>query len=373
MKNWQRQLGTALVVTLCGLGTVTAASAATYNQKGNALKSYNVKKYRTVNNKNYYQSAYSYQSAPGYTQGGLYQTTPGTIRRTAGTVKSLTFTTNVYLPVTYATSGDWGNPQSEVLSKDGNTLYTLIMLNKGTETGRIVKYDLGKLRQQYHISTTNMTALRRATYDKSVNKLTVTDKAILNCMQVGPTFKAGHGQSLAQNPKTGELWFVGSAAVKANVQRVSTKTLKPNKRINFTLKSTVAMGGNLTFDKNGNAYFYTYSYGGWAPKNSLKLYQGKINKKSVKFHLVMQGLRHNPGWKSQSIAYSTKQNRLYFVSNSSISSIPVSKLGKLTAKDVKTVKLSGQREFEGLQFDQSGAGYLLVNKGAELLKTTGKF
>ncbi|MFC6182143.1 hypothetical protein [Lactiplantibacillus daowaiensis] len=373
MKNWQRQLGTAVFATVLGLGAVTAVSAATYTQKGNALANYNVKKYKTVNNKNYYQSAYAYQSAPGYDRGGLYQTTPGMISRTAGTVKSLTFKTDIYLPVTYATSGDWGNPQSEVLSKDGNTLYTLIMLNKSSQTGRIVKYDLGKLRSQYHISTTNMTALRRATYDKSVNQLTATDKAILNCMQVGPTFNAGHGQSLAQNPKTGELWFVGAAAVKANVQRVSTKTLKPNKRINFTLKSTVAMGENLTFDKNGNAYFYTYSYGGWAPKNSLKIYKGKINKKSVKFHLVMQGLRHNPGWKSQSIAYSANSNRLYFVSNSSISSVPVSKLGKLKAKDVKAVKLSGQREFEGLQFDQNGDGYLMVNKGAEILKTTGRF
>ncbi|MFD1419392.1 hypothetical protein [Lactiplantibacillus songbeiensis] len=373
MKNWSRQLGTAIFATVLGLSAVTAVSAATYNQKGNALANYNVKKYKTVNNKNYYQGAYSYQSAPGYDRGGLYQTTPGTITRTAGTVKKLTFKTNLYLPVTYATSGDWGNPQSEVLSKNRNTLYTLVMLNKASQTGRVVKYDLATLRNKYHVSTTNMTALRRATYDKSVNQLTANDKAILNCMQVGPTFNAGHGQSLAMNPKNGELWFVGSANVKANVQRVSTKTLKPNKRINFTLKSTVAMGENLTFDKNGNAYFYTYSYGGWAPKDSLKIYKGKINKKSVKFHLIMQGLRHNPGWKSQSIAYNKKNNRLYFVSNSSISSVPVSKLGKLKAKDVKAVKLSGQREFEGLQFDQSGAGYLMVNKGAEILKTNGSF
>ena len=373
MKNWQRQLGTAVFATVLGLGGALSVSAATYNQKGNALANYNVKKYKTVNNKNYFQGAYAYQAAPNYVSGGLYQTQPGTIKRTAGTVKSLTFKTNVYLPVTYAISGDWGNPQSEVLSKDGNTLYTLVMLNKGNETGRIVKYNLGKLRSKFQISTTNMTALRRATYDKSINRLSATDKAILKYVKVGPTFKAGHGQSLAQNPKTGELWFVGAAAVKANVQRVSTKTLKPNKRINFTLKSTVAMGENLTFDKKGNAYFYTYSYGGWAPKNTLKVYKGKINKKSVKFHLVMQGLRHNPGWKSQSIAYNAKNNRLYFVSNSSISSVPVSKLGKLKAKDVKAVKLSGQREFEGLQFDKRGAGYLLVNRGSEVLKTNGSF
>lgn len=277
------------------------------------------------------------------------------------------------MPVTYASSGDWGNPQSVVLSKDGNTLYELVMLNKSKQTGRIVKYNLGQLRSKYHISTTNMTALRRATYDHSVNRLSATDKGILKYVKVGPTFKAGHGQSLAQNPKTGELWFVGAAAVNANVQRVSTKTLKPNKRINFRLKSTVAMGENLTFDKKGNDYFYTYSNGGWAPKNSLKIYKGTINSKSVKFHLVMQGLRHNPGWKSQSIAYNAKNNRLYFVSNSSIASVPASKLGKLKAKDVKAVKLSGHREFEGLQFDSKGAGYLLVNRGAELLKTTGSF
>ncbi len=235
MKNWQRQLGTAVFATVLGLGGALSVSAATYNQKGNALANYNVKKYKTVNNKNYFQGAYAYQAAPNYVSGGLYQTQPGTIKRTAGTVKSLTFKTNVYLPVTYAISGDWGNPQSEVLSKDGNTLYTLVMLNKGNETGRIVKYNLGKLRSKFQISTTNMTALRRATYDKSINRLSATDKAFLKYVKVGPTFKAGHGQSLAQNPKTGELWVVGAAAVKANVQRVSTNTLNPNKRINFTL------------------------------------------------------------------------------------------------------------------------------------------
>jgi len=32
--------------------------------------------------------------------------------------------------------------------------------------------------------------------------------------------------------------------------------------------------------------------------------------------------------------------------------------------------LNGQREFEGLQFTSNGSGYLLVNKGAELMQTT---
>jgi hypothetical protein len=50
---------------------------------------------------------------------------------------------------------------------------------------------------------------------------------------------------------------VGATAIHSNVQQVSTKTLKPVKRINFMLKNTVPMGENLTFDKHGNAYFYT--------------------------------------------------------------------------------------------------------------------
>jgi len=201
--------------------------------------------------------------------------------------------------------------------------------------------------------------------------MTSNDKAIMKYIKIGPKFNTGHGQSLAMNPKNGQLWFIGAPVkVHSNVQQVSTSTLKPTKKINFMLKSTVTMGSNLTFDKKGNAYFFTYSNGGWAPKGAVKIYKGKINKKSVKFHLVMQGLRYRPGTKPQSMDYNVKRNRLYFLSDSSISSVPVSKLGHLKPSQVEATNLNGKREFESLQFTKNGAGYLMTNKAAELMKTT---
>lgn len=358
-------LTTVAAVALFFGGSTTLAQAKTYNQKGNALASYNVKKYKTVKNKNLFVKRYTFKTS----YSNIFQTKPTSIHTTKG--KSATFKSNVFLPVTYNHSADWGNPQAEVLSKDGNTLYELITQSSNRNKGWIVKYNLGQLRHKFGISTTHMDALRRASYDHSVGKMTSKDKQIMKYVKVGPTFNTGHGQSLAMNPKNGQLWFIGKpVAVKTNVQRVSTSSLKPITKINFKLKSTVTMGSNLTFDKHGNAYFFTYSNGGWAPKGAVKIYQGKIGSKSVKFHLVMQGLRNRPGTKPQSMAYNAKRNRLYFVSDSSISSIPVSKLGKLKASQVEAANFSGKREFEGIQFAKNGASYLLVNKGAELMQAT---
>ncbi|WP_203642042.1 hypothetical protein [Levilactobacillus andaensis] len=346
-------------------GTTTLAQAKTYTQHGSALANYNVNQYKTVKNQNMFVPRYAFKQSYSY----IFQTTPTSISSTKG--KKVAFKSNVFLPVTYNKSADWGNPQSEVLSKDGNTLYELITTSSQSTRGWIVRYNLGALRSKFGISTSHMDALRRATYDHSVGKMTSTDKAIMANVKIGPTFNTGHGQSLAMNPKNGQLWFIGKpVAVKTNVQQVSTSSLKPVKQINFTLKSTVTMGSNLTFDKNGNAYFFTYSNGGWSPKGAVKIYKGKINSKSVKFHLVMQGLRYRPGTKPQAMAYNQKRNRLYFVSDSSISSVPVSKLGKLKPSQVEATNLNGQREFEGIQFTSNGAGYLLVNRGAELMQTT---
>lgn len=364
MRQTRHWLLAATIAALLVGGSALTAHAKTTTQHGNALATYNVKRYKTVKNQNLFVKRYAFQQS--YTN--IFQTSPTHISSTKG--KAVTFKSNVFLPVTYQRSADWGNPQSEVLTPNGNTLYELITTSGQSTTGRIVRYNLGALRH-FGITSTHMDALRRATYDHSVGKLTATDKAILKNVTVGPLFNTGHGQSLARNPKNGQLWFIGKpGAVKSNVQQVSTKTLNPSTKVNFTLKNTVPMGSNLTFDKHGKAYFFTYSNGGWAPKGAVKIYQGTISAKSVHFHLVMQGLRYAPGTKPQSMAYNAKRNRLYFVSDSSLASVPVSQLGKLKASQVEGTNLNGQREFEGLQFTSNGSGYLLVNKGAELMQTT---
>ncbi|MDT6981397.1 hypothetical protein [Levilactobacillus zymae] len=339
---------TAAVLFAIG-GSGTTAAAKTYTQHGNALANYNVAKYRTVNNRNLSVKRYSFTG-----QGSTLTSIRG---------KRVGFKTNLLLP----DQTGWQNPQSLVMTKTGSTMY--VLSTQHNDRGFIAKYNLTALRKLGATSG----ALALAFKDQRQHTLTARDKAIIKNVKVGPEFACGHGQSLARNPKNGQLWFVGATAIHSNVQQVSTKTLKPVKRINFTLKSTVPMGENLTFDKHGNAYFYTYSNGGWAPKGSVKIYQGKIHSKSVRFHLIMQGLRHNPGTKSQSLAYNAQRNRLYFISDGSISSIPVSKLGHLKAKDVEATNLNGHREFEGLQFTSNGAGYLLTNRPAQVMRTTKNF
>lgn len=346
---WLTATATASLFLLFGL---PSASAKTYTQSGNALKSYTVAKYRTVNNRNL--------SVPRYAFTG----TGSTIASTKG--QAVTFKTHFLLPSQYD-SRVWTNPQSLVMTPAGNTLY--VLTTDHSEHGFITRYNLAGLKK-LGITGHQAAALATAGANHARKATTARDRAILANIKVGPTFLCGHGQSLARNPKNGQLWFVGAKAIHSNVQQVSTKTLKPLKRINFMLKNTVPMGENLTFDKRGNAYFYTYSNGGWAPKGSVKLYQGKIGPKSVHFHLIMQGLRHNPGTKSQSLAYNGKRNRLYFVSDGGVASVPVSKLGHLKASDVAATTFNGHREFEGLQFTSDGSGFLLTNRPAQVMKTT---
>ena len=109
-------LTTVAAAALLFGGSTTLAQAKTYNQKGNALANYNVKKYKTVANKNLFVKRYTFKTS----YSDIFQTKPTRITTTKG--KKATFKSNVFLPVTYKTSADWGNPQAEALSKDGLSL-----------------------------------------------------------------------------------------------------------------------------------------------------------------------------------------------------------------------------------------------------------
>ncbi|MDN5576244.1 MAG: hypothetical protein L0G32_09805 [Pediococcus sp.] len=104
----------------------------------------------------------------------------------------------------------------------------------------------------------------------------------------------------------------------------------------------------------------------------MKSFKGKIYTKSVKFKLVMQGIKYAPGPRTQSLAYNKKRNRLYMIADDSVISVPVSKLGKLKKSDVQSTQFSAKREFEGMQFTSDGSSYLLTNKGAEIMQGSTK-
>ncbi|ETY74169.1 hypothetical protein [Lactiplantibacillus fabifermentans] len=364
---------------------VASSNGVTYYQtSGDVLSAYNGNNFKTVNVASNYvmgkPSTYGYSST--YNASNSFQTTAGTIgllRRTNDAYSNYSFKTSVYLPIDYkdfATKAVFGDPQSATFSKDDKYLYVLYNVPDDAtrpiseQTGWVIRYDwAGILKYSKNGSMDN---IRRATNHYYNGNMSAQDKTILSYIKVGPQFKSGHVQSLALNPKTNQLWFIKAYkdSYTATAQRLSASTLKPNASVNFTLSSKVHMGSTLTFDNAGNAYFWTQTAStSWAPKNSVKFYKGSLGSGNVHFKLVMQGLLRAPGSTLQSVSYNPKNGRLYLVSDESIFSVPASKLGSLSASDVSATNFSGTREFESLVFKHnSNAGYLLTNKGPEIMQ-----
>lgn len=374
MKNKLSVLIASLSV-VAGMG-LTTASASTYTQKGSGLSNYWAAKFHTVKNANNYVARPSYVASPNYAATHTFETSANHYVSKAGNTKA-SLNTAFYLPVTLNQSGDFGNPQSVAITPNGNGAYVAYVTNEASSIGWVTYYNLAKLRNVYGASTSNIALIRQAAYAHSKGiKNNGQYLAVLKSMKVGPEFNTGHIQSLALNPKNGQLWFTkttGRAGAYGTAEQVSTKSLKPINKINFRLVTPrgikVTVGNNLTFDKQGKAYFSSYVGG----SRAMKIYQGTIAPKKVHFRLLYQGLRQRPGEKNQSIGYNAANNRLYFISDDSISSVSDSKLvsGKLKPGNVHSSVFSSKREFEGLAFSKNGQGYLLTNRGGELLSTNG--
>lgn len=371
-----RQLAAVVVLSFItsfvfGVVTSQAALAKTYNQSGYALARYSPAEFKAVKNKNYGKKVIS--SYHGYPRD---ETKPHVLKKAKGN-KAVTFTTWAYLPKSYRGPGDMGNPQSINVSPDGQYAWVTYPAQGKKNYGYIVRYDLFAL-NKLNISKPGetMNLLHGAAHKSYTGKtLTADEQAAIRCMTFGPTFKMGHGACFAYNPKDGCLWFCSKTGQKkTDLQRINMNTLKPDLCINYKMYGTVAMGNNLTFDKQGHCYFHSYSGGGWtnAPKGTIKIYQGTINlnaKKKIKWKLMMQGIRYSLSNNIQSMGYNAKSNRLYLVSNSTVMSVPVAKLvkGKLTKGDIHSTIFTDAREYEGIAFDNTGRSYLLVNKQPEIL------
>lgn len=370
---WHSYLKTAPVGTTHAAGTNSYGPV--YATTGDVLDNYKTANFSLVTPKPGYTTAIahgSYQKVPAYAA-NVFQTTADTLNadKHYGT-ENYNFKTAMFLPVTYNKSGDLGNPQSAAFNKDDTELYVAYNASgsegSDSQQGYFVRYDWKKLMQQYNEP---MSAIRHATWAHSNHSENATDQAVLRYIHVGTTTITGHIQGLALNPKTNELWYVDKTkAGAAEAQRLDPSSLKPNATVDFSLKSTVPMSSNLTFDNNGTAYMWTRTVNPWAtaPKNSVKIYKGTLSTNRVHFSLVMQGLSTAPGIEPQGIAYNNGNGRLYFVSDESIASVPVKDLGKLKASEINEITFDGNREFEGLVFAHStNQEYLLTNKGAEMM------
>lgn len=320
------------------------ASAKTYNQKESALKPYTAKNYTTVKNTRYVIPKYTYN----HDYSGILKTNKGF---------SASFRHEMYI--------DSPNPQCAVVTPDGKYLYVVDLKDHGgvmnyNARGRLLRYDLEALRKDNEGSLPSDVDIDDSKYVKT-----------------GPWIVFGHCQSLAYNPKNGTLWFIAKPGNwKSSIKQIDLNTFTVKNTINFKLKKTVKMGFTLAFDKRGNAYFYTSSKNGnWCPKNSIKIYKGKVEGKKVKWELVMQGIRWANGPRNggnniiQNLGYNPKTDRLYFVSDNSIMSVPAAKIGHLKKNDVRESVFKSKREFEGITFDKKGRGFFLTNRPSEVMST----
>lgn len=281
---------------------------------------------------------------------------------------AVTFTTKYLLPVPGYHHQAWGDPQS--MAVVGHYLYVVYCPTAWHNRGRIVRFNMTKL------------ASLRATPHQVQDVYTVTanlsakEKRIRTAIKVGPAFVTGHGQSLACNWKTHQLymWCDRESAPRIPVnqygylQQLSAATLQPVHRIRFRLRAgdfAVPGGHVLAFDHQGRAYFWTRPASG-----GVYIYQGKISRNHVRFRLTNQILAHGPGTCVQSMAFNPNNDRLYLVADDSIASLPVAKLagkGHLTSADVTWTHFASKREFEGLSFAGNGRAYLLSNHQPEVL------
>ncbi|MHA8263603.1 hypothetical protein ACYATO_07935 [Lactobacillaceae bacterium Melli_B3] len=330
---------TAIAYGIAGAPGVHAMS--TYNQKQAAVTS--IPKVNVVDNPNITRSVprpYAYGKNTDRS-GGLNHIT------VKSGSKSVSFTTSIYL-----NSFDSGVPQSAAIA--GHYVYA--MYNRNTSQvdddlhDYIVRYDLNKVKDNQ-----------------------ISDDGV----KVGPTFEGGHGQSISYNPKTKQIWFLNLAKgsdTHAAAELINPDTLAPTRKINFKFASNgSSMDNTLSFDKYGRAYTYVKSGGGNVPTGAYKIYRGSITTKGVHFDLMKSAIRHPAGDIPQGMGYNPKSNRLYFISDGCIISIPASKVNNLKKSDIRYVNTNSNREFEGMVFDHSGTGYLLTLRPNEMMKMNGSF
>lgn len=360
-------LGIVSLATCIGLGQPigAAASVKVYHQHSSALI-YHPSKMRSVNDSkvHYIKVPKKYAHIAKTAMGGEMHAISG---------KKVTFKTKMLLPDPGKDNQRWGNPQSIAISKSGY-MYVVYCPTNLKNTGRIVRYDMQRLEQ---LGVYKNPKILQSAYVKHHGKYSETQENLQHAIKVGGLFDTGHGQSLAYNLKSHALYMWRDNEKKARVpmtstgyiQHISASSLKPDRAISFHLRSHgfIYGGHTLTFDKYGNAYFWSN------PGNGANIYKGSISKHHVKFRRTYQVLKHTPGTRIQSMGYNPKRARLYLVSDDSIASFPSKRLngnGSLSKGSFEWSELSPKRETEGLTYDSSGHGYVLVNHNPEVLVST---
>jgi hypothetical protein len=386
MKHWIAL--TVSAIMLFSVLATTDASAAekikTYNQKGNALRTYDWKKPPFLNNTDGLskEKPKKYVASPTYWGRMAIETRPNTYKPQKFIRKAYTFKTDLFLSMYLGSKRTMTNPQSMALTPNNEYLYVVYETKRNY--GRIFRYHYAAMVELGLNRGDGLARIRSATYNASIGRTTPEDNEVLALIHAGPEIPIGHGQTLAYNSKTETLWMFRDETNKnggwkdanlGSLQRINTETLRPDVLIKFRMKTPTGnkatIGHVMTFDHKGRGYFVT-TVGNSSPKTKrTNIYRFTISKKFVvKVNLVQQiKIAPNPV-RLQGLAFNPKGNRLVLFAEDAITTIPVDKFGKLKKKDLQYMQYKSKREPEGMCFSTDGYAYLLFNQGPELLKST---
>lgn len=195
--------------------------------------------------------------------------------------------------------------------------------------------------------------------------------------QLSPQVDIGHGQTLSFNPVNKHLYIVEDNTLtdlrnrteNNTVLEMTTSNLKPIRQYNFQMfhgDSANLQLHTLAWDKQGNAY--------WGRKTGLgyMFFYGRMDEHDVQFQAAPSYVKNRGGSPNQGVSYNPASDRLYFVSDDILTSIPAQQVrdGSFTPSDIHYDAFTSNRECESLAFDQDGYGYLLVLWPAEVMKSS---
>ncbi len=342
--------------------TTEEVSPGVYEQSTPAMLEYTNDSYVAVENQ-----YFGLQSSKDYVHAGHYDPDPHFLEYLDGDL-FLEFRTLVQLPVTLEYSADLGNPQAMCMSPDGTVAYVAYPDGYGhspDQTGRIIKYDLVRLREL---------GAMEGDLSEFATGVRLYDETWRSCMTVGPTIYMGHGQCMDIDPSTGRLWLSAAGSDEySDLTLIDTETLDAVGQIRFHT-GTTDFASTLTFDECGNFYYVKRSGATWdkSPEGSLRIYQGRIsdNCDKVLIRLLTQSVRYPAGATLQGVSWNPITDTLYVVNDAALLSVEMRPLiaGELTPGDIHTEFLTPLREFESMEFDAAGHGYLIVNRHSEIMQ-----
>ena len=351
---------------------------------------------------------------------------------TADSTSSNSFKTDLYLPDGFnVTSYQHGNFQNVTMDDSGN-IYFVESNGSETNLGVIIKYQLSKLKklgtesdpmilwrafnyynpytkegithnQQYsdvadRIKTdkqeikitkgklaqksSSKLKLRLKNQNDNLKKFQDKNHALLeyakvaSAAQLSPQIDIGHGETLAFNPQNRHLYIVQDNTLtdlatrdqNNEVVEMDAQSLNPIRQYNFQMHN--GTDGNLqlhtlTFDKAGNAY--------WGRKIGMgyMFFYGRLDKNNVQFQAAPSYMKNRGGSPNQGISYNPANDRIYYVTDDILTSIPAQQVrdGSFKPSDIHYTALTSRRECESLAFDQEGHGYLLMLWPAEIARS----